>query len=779
VKKSLLQKTFTHLILIVILCLIAYSNTFESSFHFDDLSVIVGNPIIKDIQYFTSPSKASIFTEYIGYDTLRSRYIGYLTFALNYSIHGLDTTGYHIINLLIHVCTSLLVYLLIHLTFQTPFLLNSKVRDYSQPIALFTALLFACHPVQTQAVTYIWQRVSSLSTMLYVLSCVTYIKWRLRQFNKPVSETIGFFNIKSIALYLISIISAIFAMKTKETAFMLPVMVTLYEFIFFQGKTRKRILYLIPLLLTILIIPLTLINIDKPLGDLIGDISDETKGVTTLSREAYLLTSFRVVVTYIRLLFLPINQNLDYDYPTYYSFFNIEVVISFLFLLLIFGTGIFLLYRYRHTASHVRLISFGIFWFFINLLLESSVIPLNNVIYEHRMYLPSIGGILAFSASLFILAEKLNARWKVIGSAVAGMMAIIVIILTGTTYARNSVWKDELTLWQDVVNNSPNKARGHNNLGDAYKNIGMIEKAKEQYQIAIKLSPGAFIAHNNLGNLYNAKGLMDKSIEHYHIAISINPNYKIAYNNLGNAYYSQGLYDEAIINYIKAIKIYPYYSKAHNGLGNVYKSQGFIDMAIREYRIALKFDSKDPNIYYNLGLAYTHKGLTDLAIQQYQIALALKPDYAKAHNNLGIVYMTNGFIDMAIEHIRTALSINPDYVDAHYNLGIAYDKSNRHREAIKEFKEALKLRPGYIAAHVNLGISYGKLNMYREAIKEFKEALKINPDHALIHYNLASAYKYQGLIDKAKEHMMIARKLNPALFDKRFGQQEFAEEDIK
>jgi hypothetical protein len=206
-------------------------------------------------------------------------------------------------------------------------LITSKLRGYSQLIALFTALLFACHPLQTQAVTYIWQRVSSLSTMLYVLSLAAYVKWRLKQYNKPVSVPSGIFNIKSISLYLISIISAIFAMKTKETAFMLPVMVTLYEFMFFQGKIRKRVLHLIPFLLTMLIIPLTLINIDKPLGDLIR----ETKGFTTLSREAYFFTSFRVIVTYIRLLFLPINQNLDYDYPTYSSFFNIEVFYRFCF----------------------------------------------------------------------------------------------------------------------------------------------------------------------------------------------------------------------------------------------------------------------------------------------------------------------------------------------------------------------------------------------------------------------------------------------------------------
>jgi hypothetical protein len=169
-EKGLLNNPLFHILLIVTLSLIAYSNTFSVPFHFDDKSVIVENPAIKDLQYFSSPSKVKAFTEHFGYHTFRSRYIGYLTFALNYSIHGLDTTGYHIVNLVIHVCTSLLVYLLVHLTFKTSFLLTSKLRDYSQQIALFAALLFACHPVQTEAVTYIWQRVASLATMFYLLS---------------------------------------------------------------------------------------------------------------------------------------------------------------------------------------------------------------------------------------------------------------------------------------------------------------------------------------------------------------------------------------------------------------------------------------------------------------------------------------------------------------------------------------------------------------------------------------------------------------------------------
>jgi hypothetical protein len=168
-----------HILLIILLSLIAYSNTFNSSFHFDDASVIVENPIIKDLRYFAQPSSARDFRDTFEYHTFKQRYIGYLTFALNYRLHGLNVTGYHFVNIFIHICASLLLYFFIMLTFKTPALHNSAIRNYAGHIALFTALLFACHPLQTQAVTYIWQRVTSLSTMLYLLSLVAYIKWRL------------------------------------------------------------------------------------------------------------------------------------------------------------------------------------------------------------------------------------------------------------------------------------------------------------------------------------------------------------------------------------------------------------------------------------------------------------------------------------------------------------------------------------------------------------------------------------------------------------------------
>jgi hypothetical protein len=175
--------------------------------------------------------------------------------------------------------------------------------------------------------------------MLSLLSLTAYLRWRL---SKSVSA-----GVKALPWYLLCLLSAVLAVKTKETAFMLPLSILLYEFMFFQGSRARRFFYLLPLLLTMLIIPLTLISIDQPVGELIDDV-EAVRGNTELTRWQYLMTSFRVMVTYIRLLFLPVHQNLDHDYPVYSSFLDGKVFFSFLFLMLILGLGVVFLIRYRN-----------------------------------------------------------------------------------------------------------------------------------------------------------------------------------------------------------------------------------------------------------------------------------------------------------------------------------------------------------------------------------------------------------------------------------------------
>jgi hypothetical protein len=378
---------------IVILGIVAYSNTFHVPFQFDDISSIVKNPLIQNISSASLPSVEDVFELSPG---LKNRFIGYATFALNYQLHGLTVAGYHMVNITIHILNAFLVYWLILITLKTPFFSAGNKHDNSSTdsgafTAFFTALLFVSHPIQTQAVTYIVQRVAALATLFYVLSLVMYIKARTSDQKNSESTTRSGVRAAVIPVlyYASSLISAVFAMRTKEIAFTLPVIIALYEFMFLRGKWMKRMLYLIPLFLTMLIIPLTLIGVDKPIGSIISDVSDASRLQTTISRTDYLFTEARVIVTYIRLLLFPVNQNLDYDYPIYHSIFHPQVFLSFLFLFFIAGVGVYLLIRSGILDSTLRLMAFGIFWFFITLSVESSVIPIVDVIFEHRVYLPN------------------------------------------------------------------------------------------------------------------------------------------------------------------------------------------------------------------------------------------------------------------------------------------------------------------------------------------------------------------------------------------------------
>ena len=511
--------------MIITIISIVYSNTLEAPFVFDDKFVIVENPIVRDLGYMVNPSEAKVHKGHFEYESFRHRYIGYLTFAINYWFHKLDVTGYHLVNIAIHIINSLIVYWLVILTFKTPFLNSSVLRGRINEIAFFASLFFACHPLQTQAVTYIWQRVTSLSTTFYCLALVFYILWRLTS-KKPSS----FATQMPILFYFGSVISAVLAMKTKEIAFTLPVVIFLYELMFFEEKIKKRILYITPLLLTMLIIPISLLETEKLKGDLMGNIGEVTRVDTNISRMDYLLTQFTVVATYIRLIFFPINQNLDYDFPIYNTFLTPEVFLSFLLLFSIFSLGIYMFLHSRTRNSTYRIIAFGIFWFFITLSVESSFIPIVDVIFEHRVYLPSTGFFIALTTGIFLLLNKFGQR-KLHRIGVA-IIVTVIIMFSVLTYSRNNIWSSEIALWQDNVEKSPQKARPQNNLGNALHEQDRTEEAKEHYLQALRINPESEEAHNNLAISLVHIGNIERAIAHFRKALDINPDFVAAKNNL-------------------------------------------------------------------------------------------------------------------------------------------------------------------------------------------------------------------------------------------------------
>ncbi len=630
----IVKRPVIHILVIMVFALLSYSNTFDVPFMLDDYGNIVVNPDVSGLSnLFTSFTLDHITGTKLSSDLLlKFRSIGYLSFALNYAVHGLDVWGYHLVNILIHLGVSLLCYGLVILTFKTPGFRKigedpSSLIDSRNFIALFSALLFAVHPVQTQAVTYVVQRFASLATLFWMLSLVSYIQFRFLSDQASVV-------FKRSALYAFSLISAVLAMKSKEFALLLPIVIALYEFMFLEGKLKARLAYLTPICLTMAIVPLTVMFSAKR-----GLLESHEKLLGSLiSREDYLLTQFRVIVTYIRLLLFPVNQIFDYDYPVYHSFFNPEVLISFLFLLSILLMGVYFYYRSRSTKSRnshlYRLAAFGIFWFFITNSVESSIISLPDVIFEHRLYLPSIGFFLTIVSGL----ELLRAQWGERASYALKISVCAMLLLTtglsAAAYSRNNVWRDKVGLMEDDVKKSPGKARPRCCLGNMYGGQGRIEEAMYQFKTVTVNTPGYADAHYYLGMTYGRLGRLEEAVEEYKKSNAIRFDNADAHADLGVIYARLGRWDEAVREYTTTIMLSPQSEAAHNNLGNAYRNLGRMEEALSEYRTALRIKPDFAEAHYNLGSTYSSLGRMEEARNEYQAALRIKPDFIEARRKL-------------------------------------------------------------------------------------------------------------------------------------------------
>jgi tetratricopeptide (TPR) repeat protein len=736
-------------LLILIVALIAYSNSFDVPFQFDDKASIKENILIKDFRYFKNPPRAEdVPTRYVL--RFKSRLVGYLTFALNYRAHGLDVRGYHATNFAIHIINALLVYWLVTLSFRTPALRDSALSGRAGYIALLSALLFVSHPVQTQAVTFVVQRLASLATLFCILSLTLYVRFRLSERKS------GAF------MYALALLSAALAMRTKEIAFTLPALVVLYELVFLSGPARKRLLYLIPIALTLLVVPLGVLGSGVSPGDLLGDVSEATRLVKTeFPRSDYLFTEFGVIVTYLRLLAFPVNQNLDYDYPNYSSFFSPQVFLSFLLLAAAFLLGLFMLHRSRQTEPALKLTAFGIFWFFITLSVESSIIPIKDVIFEHRLYLPSAGVFMvAGTASILFLGSFKDGKAR---AAAVSLLVLAVLLFSAAAHARNTVWQSELGLWADVLKKSPRKARAHNNIAAAYESAGDMDRALKHFETAARLKPDSVPIQNNLANAYVSTEMFETAIERFSIVLSMNPNYIPAHNDLGSAYYRMGQTEKAIEQYEKVLKMNPDFTDAYINLGVVYSKEGRPDKAAEYLKKAVALRPDIAEAHYTLGNSHAAMSRFDEAIEEYSIALELDPDNATAHYNIGNAYLSTGLFEKAIEHYGHSTRLNPDRIDAYVNLGIAYKNTGRTDRAIEQYEKAVLLGLGSPDVHYNLANAYLQKGSVEEAISHYKKALSLNPDDPNAHNNLAMAYRQSGLEEKAAEHIRIAEKLEHKL----------------
>ena len=514
-------------LLITIVSIVAYSNTFNAPFAYDDLSSIVGNTYLDDPGNYISK-----------FSFTRQRSLTDLTFALNRLLHQDWLPGYHLTNLLIHIVTAILVMKLVTTTLDTPLLKKTPMAKQKNLLGFLCGLVFATHPIQTQSVTYIVQRYASLATLFYVLSIYLFSL----AFQSKKSTT------SKILLLAGALTAAILAIYSKETAFTIPLMMTAYYTYFFGLKKKlPAMIWLSSLSSIIILIAINLFSITA-----IFRWQAISESGITITGSNYSITQLLVLLKYLQLLLIPIGQNLIYDFPILNSLWDLRALAGLVTLTTLIGIAV-------KIYSKWRLVSFGIIWFLISLLVESSFIPLKHVIFEHRLYLPMVGFSIVLVSTLWHVLQKKN-------PAFIYTILILVISYSLLTINRNRVWQTSLSLWQDVVNKSPRLATTNTNLGTAWAKNANFAQATFYLKRAISLDPGYKVAYNNLGNVLASQGYQQQSIDYFKKAIDLDPTFENPYNNLGYVYLELNQPDLAIAYFQQALKLNANFAKAQNNL---------------------------------------------------------------------------------------------------------------------------------------------------------------------------------------------------------------------
>ncbi len=535
---------FSTILLLTVVISSIYFHVLEGEFILDDYTSVVNGINIESLNPIDH------------FKLLRP--LGNYTFALNHALHGQNVFGYHLINILIHIFNSILVFLFIRQLFSAPKIRNSGISKNRDVVSFFTALLFAVHPIQTQAVSYITQRLESLSTMFFLSAFILYFQSVFFEQNNEDKKKIYSLYASSAALFL-------FALLSKESTIVLFLIIPLAELMLFGFSVKRfgrNCLTALMVLLVIFVIVLSAFNI----SDLYSSISGATflekldsvsRETDEISRKDYLITQVNVIRVYLTTLLLPVDLNLDHGYPVIDNIKSPMSLFSLGMIVLTLLTGI-LLFRKN------RLILFGILFFYITMLPTSSIIPIRDTLFEHRLYLPSAGYFLAFVMFFIIVAESFRGTrflsrisgWSDSLSVIFSsnnkriiLLLILCNIFAFGTFKRNTLWVSEEAMWKDVIKKAPKNWRGYANLSEVYRRKGQFdEQARALHSVLIHgagLEDIDYYAFN-LSLYYYTRGEFENALFYFNRTTEIDENFGEAYFYKGRIFREQKDYPNSI-----------------------------------------------------------------------------------------------------------------------------------------------------------------------------------------------------------------------------------------
>jgi tetratricopeptide (TPR) repeat protein len=657
---------------IVLSCIVVYSNTFAVPFLFDDL------PRIRD--------EIAIRTVWPPIVAMQNsnRPFAHYTFAINYAVHGYDVWGYHAVNLVIHCLAALCLFGLVQRSMRRS---NERMQQVALVGGFTVALLWAVHPLQTQAVTYIVQRLESLMGLSYLATLYFFVR---SQDSKFVPFWLG-----------CSVFACFIGMGCKEVMATAPLAVLWFDRVFIASSWRevfsKRKFYYLLLLSSWGVLAWSMLHyqVDYRGGGLLH--------VPGLTPWTYLLSQSGVLVHYLSLAVWPSGQCVYPSWPIAQSISDVWP--SLLLCLGIFAATVYCMFRYPKLGFLGGI-------FFLILAPTSSVIPIKDLAFEHRMYLPLASVVTLVLITLLMSIQRfscLRGSWKFVTTYTA-MCATIALLLGTATYQRNSVFQSELSLWQDTIAKAPNNLTVMTGLATLFAKEGNNEQAKIHFERALQIAPDDPKTNANYAGFLIAQNQLELAGECLEKAFQSDPNNLDAITNMAHL---------------------------QNRLGNSQE-------AIKYYEVAILGTPQDEELQSSLVAMHLGAGDVRKAIAISKSNLEQRPVSAKAHLDYATALLAAGRNSDAIAYCEKAIALDNQLAAAHATLAMLEPNLE---QAVARMEEAIELQPG--SPEFNLAM--GNLLLASEPAKAagyFETALQSDPDNIEVLLKIGSAWEACGLPEK-------------------------------
>jgi len=759
------------LFIVMVLVLSAYSNSIYSPFTLDDLHSFVKEPLVVNFTFSWDGICGLAKTKFGLY-----RFLPMLSFAFDLQWGCGSLMAFHVSNIIIHLLAILALFFLLNSLLKFSSYDSSPsvtdLRSVSPIIVIVTVGFWALNPVQTNAVTYLVQRMTSMVALFYFLALGCYLRGRVAHLQES-------FNGKVLIWYFFSLSSATGSFLCKENSVTLPIVILFIEFLFvFHGSLTKFLKrYRVLFLLLVLFSPIIFYK-------LTGFANGYGGRHFTCSER--LLTELRVVSSYIFLLLLPLPRflNLEHDPVISTSLFKpFTTFTSLLFLMII------IIYAWR-IRKRYPLVTFAVYWFFINLLIESSVVPL-ELEFEHRLYLPSVGFYLVFALLVVkgallllpVISDERNFRVLTVSLFIIAMSGLSLL-----TFKRNMVWQDTVTLYRDCVQKSPEKPRAHSNLAQALCSHEKYEEAIYECERSIALGvPGYedyWVAAANLVASFSQMGDYKSAVARGEALLTEYPekakknSFPIFLHNLGNAYFKKNDYQKACDTYLSGLHLLtnskindrswcqPNLSRLMNDLSFVvkfcldndislnidgltvageescvYEKMAEICLKLNELKFAAEYCELCVKEKGELlaGCRYVKKRIDEMnslnRIQRQKGTIKTKyfhHPFAGIFNfYMAVAYalekagMSDSFwVDYCL---RSAAELRPDNADVFLLRSWLYYEKSQFHDAVREVDKAIGLDNEYAQLWINRGLYCAAAGRNEDALSAFTKAKELYP----------------------------------------------------